>query len=1467
MKSFAAKDRGAASSTRVKKTSAHLPTAARLQTQRAQVRQIIQAKVRIGQPNDSFEQEADRVADRVVANQPSSDISAVSGNYTPAVARAVEAETGETQQEELEVQRQAEEEEEAVQAKLLQRQAEEEAEPLQAKLLQRQSEEEEEPLQTKLLPRQAEEEEEAVQARLLQRQTEPEEEEPVQAKGAISSARAATQAVNSPAAGSPLRPDVKATLEAGIGADFSTVRVHEDSAAHVAAASINARAFTHKNHIWLGEGQSQSDLHLMAHEATHVVQQRGGLRASSREVSSTTPRVQRIWNPITAIGNAVSSAVEWVGDTIGEAVDYIKERAVEFVREIPGYSLFSVINGEDPITGRRVERNGINFINAGLDVIPNGAELKRKLEEEGALQEAAQWLDQQILEMDVNPAEIMAQLSNFWNSLTIADATRLSSVIRRFSNIIMPPINRIVRFARNVAGRLLEIVKNYVISSLINFIREQTNAYPLLTVILGRDPISNEPVQRTPIALLRGFMQLSESGQEQLRQMEESGSLQRAADWIDGAILRLNITWEMISESFTRAWNLVTIQNLLNPLNTFRELYHIFAGPAGRIIHFLIEVAAKVLGFIKDALINRLVAYARTVRGYPLIAVILGKDPFSQEPVERNTANIIRGFMSLMENGEQQYQEMEQSGAIARMTARVEAAMAVLNFTWEYIRGLFLRAWNSFSLQDLAAPFEAFRRLLDIFAGPILRLVSFVWEIIKIVIEVVMQVMNFPIGLIRNIITRAMQAVEDIKRDPVAFLRNLMLAVKTGFQQFFGNILTHLLRGLTGWLFGELRDANINPPADLSFRSILGFVLEVLGITIERIWQKLAERIGEERVARIRGMIDRLTGIWTFVKDVVTRGPIAIWEYIQDRLSNLWSTVLDAVRNWVITRIIQRVTVRLLSMLDPTGVMAVINGFIAFYNAVQSFIRYLREMLEIVNSFVVGVAEMARGNVTIAANFLEGALSQGMPVAIGFLANQVGLSGIGRRIGEMIERVRAMVDRALTWLVDRAVSAGTSFLNAIGLGGRGGGGAPDTTGIDVDNVVGEVMTVTAEDESHTLYINRQGSRAQIMMRSQEKPVRQHFAEMQARVDAIANAQRKQQAQTHLQQGNSKLGELQTLADQEASFTNAAQTGGANNNQNASQMSDVENNVRVKEAELKVIIQNILNQVNEDVREALTPYLNQPYENFQTALNNDAERLGLAKYYRTHTVGNMKIIARRQGQAEAAPRLRVLNNLVVEHDGRAVRHWEGILNYSNGQNSSGWLGAVSGGGTNPSAGFATYGLDARGHLIGAQFTGSNSADNLAAQQRSANSPTYTSLENPLKQAMVRTSMAVKMAVTTSGSTTRNRWQQVFSQRENVNLVSQFRNRSEPPENYNDADVPDSYLASRPAQYNISITHFQRVSATGVIANAGESGSDIGTLSFNSSVTNPVEDDAASLSNGISSVTARLEEANNKYNEQN
>jgi hypothetical protein len=85
----------------------------------------------------------------------------------------------------------------------------------------------------------------------------------------------AANAIDSKGGGEPLQPTLQRQLSAGLDHDLSAVRVHSDAAAQDSARSLNSRAFTHGNDIWLGPGESQQDTRLMAHEATHVVQQTG----------------------------------------------------------------------------------------------------------------------------------------------------------------------------------------------------------------------------------------------------------------------------------------------------------------------------------------------------------------------------------------------------------------------------------------------------------------------------------------------------------------------------------------------------------------------------------------------------------------------------------------------------------------------------------------------------------------------------------------------------------------------------------------------------------------------------------------------------------------------------------------------------------------------------------------------------------------------------------------------------------------------------------------------------------------------------------------------------------------------------------------------------------------------------------------------------------------------------------------
>ncbi|MGH3925144.1 MAG: DUF4157 domain-containing protein [Pseudonocardiaceae bacterium] len=80
--------------------------------------------------------------------------------------------------------------------------------------------------------------------------------------------------------GAPLDKDTRADMESRLGHDFGDVRVHTDSGAHESARAVNAHAYTVGSNIVFQRDKydpSSSDGRTtLAHELTHVVQQRSG---------------------------------------------------------------------------------------------------------------------------------------------------------------------------------------------------------------------------------------------------------------------------------------------------------------------------------------------------------------------------------------------------------------------------------------------------------------------------------------------------------------------------------------------------------------------------------------------------------------------------------------------------------------------------------------------------------------------------------------------------------------------------------------------------------------------------------------------------------------------------------------------------------------------------------------------------------------------------------------------------------------------------------------------------------------------------------------------------------------------------------------------------------------------------------------------------------------------------------------
>jgi hypothetical protein len=93
-------------------------------------------------------------------------------------------------------------------------------------------------------------------------------------------------------AGAPLETSTRAFMEPRFGRDFGHVRVHTDYESAASVSKLEARAYTIGSHIVFGPGEyepsSSEGRQLLAHELTHVEQQRDGQERAGAGVYSLT---------------------------------------------------------------------------------------------------------------------------------------------------------------------------------------------------------------------------------------------------------------------------------------------------------------------------------------------------------------------------------------------------------------------------------------------------------------------------------------------------------------------------------------------------------------------------------------------------------------------------------------------------------------------------------------------------------------------------------------------------------------------------------------------------------------------------------------------------------------------------------------------------------------------------------------------------------------------------------------------------------------------------------------------------------------------------------------------------------------------------------------------------------------------------------------------------------------------------
>jgi hypothetical protein len=277
-------------------------------------------------------------------------------------------------------------------------------------------------------------------------------------------------------------------------------------------------------------------------------------------------------------------------------------------------------------------------------------------------------------------------------------------------------------------------------------------------------------------------------------------------------------------------------------------------------------------------------------------------------------------------------------------------------------------------------------------------------------------------SMLKNVLARAAGVVGDIIKNPVGFLGNLIAGVKGGILKFKDNILTHLRKGLMGWLFGALAEGGVELPETFDLKGIIKLLASLFGLTWKNIRNRLVKQIGEKAM----GAAEKGVHIFQVIS---TEGIGGLWQMLLEKLGDIKEMILEQVKDFVITKIITAGITWLIGLLNPAA--AFIKACKLIYDVVMFFVNNGSRILKFVNTVIDSVADIVRGNVGGVVDKIENVLGQMVPIIIGFLASVIGLGGIGQKIREIVEKLQKPVNKALDFLIKTGLKLAAPIIRGL----------------------------------------------------------------------------------------------------------------------------------------------------------------------------------------------------------------------------------------------------------------------------------------------------------------------------------------------------------------------------------------------------------------------------------------------------
>jgi hypothetical protein len=608
-------------------------------------------------------------------------------------------------------------------------------------------------------------------------------------------------------------------------------------------------------------------------------------------------------------------------------------------------------------------------------------------------------------------------------------------------------------------------VQRLGISDALDYFADKANVIPgfrMLTILIGVNPINMSRVERSAANILRAIVEFIPGGVLITQALDKYGVFERAGAWTEQQLTTLGMTGAMFREALDRFLDSLSWRDIFHLGDVWDRAKRIFMDPISRIINFVVGLGVGILRLIRDAILRPLARLAEGTRGWDLLKAVLGQDPITGEPVPRNADTLVGGFMKLI-GQEEVWNNIKRANAIPRAWAWFQGALAELLGFVRQIPAMFIGALRELEIADIVLLPRAFAKVGRVFLGFAGNFFSWALRQVLSLLQIIFEVVA---PAVMPYVRKAMGAFRQIIQHPVGFVGNLVRAGVQGFRQFMGNFLSHLRRSLIQWLTGTLEGAGIYIPQAFELREIIKFVLSVLGLTWQNVRGKLLRLIPEPVLSALETGFD-------IVVTLVREGPAAAWEKIREQLSNLKDMVMEQIMSFVRESIVTAAITKLLTSLNPAG--AFIQAIIAIYNTIMFFVERLRQIGQVVASFIDSISAIASGAIGAAANRVEQTMAGFLTLVISFLARLVGLGRVSDAVKKIVDRIRAPIDKALDRVVEWIVATAKKAGRLLASGGRGAiAGFARLLGLRKN-------VVLSSGEQHSLYFEQSATRPRLFV--------------------------------------------------------------------------------------------------------------------------------------------------------------------------------------------------------------------------------------------------------------------------------------------------------------------------------------------------------------------------------------------------